>query len=116
MPRRRSEGEACLADALAANPLSGWDLTPEFQFDKQRRWKFDFAFPSQKLAIEVDGEHHRRQFKVVRSDYEKRNEAVRQGWRMLHFQASERRKAAEWVLLIREVLCCPPSSALDSDE
>lgn len=112
----RSKAEECLAVALASNPLAGWDLTPEFQFDRQRRWRFDFAFPSQKLAIEVDGESHRRIARQVRSDYAKATEALRQGWRVVRFLANERGKAKEWVLLIHELLCCPPSSAPDSDE
>jgi very-short-patch-repair endonuclease len=115
---KASKGETCLAEALEADPLPGWDLTREYQFDPVRKWRFDFAFPSVKLAIEVDGENHRRTFKVVRSDNDKGNEAVRRGWRVLHFQASQANptKAREWVALIREILCCPPNSANDSVE
>jgi very-short-patch-repair endonuclease len=115
--RRASKAEECLAAALEADPLPGWDLTREFQFDPVRKWRFDFAFPSQRVAVEVDGENHRRAFKMVRSDYEKLNEAVRQGWRVLRFQASTGNptKAREWAALIREILCCRPSTSNDSD-
>lgn len=106
-----SKGEECLLAALEESPLAGWDLTTQYRFHPERKWAFDLAFPSQKLAVEVDGENHRRVFKVVRGDYEKLNEAVRLGWRVLHFQASERRKAKEWAELVRECLLFPPSSA-----
>lgn len=116
MPRP-SKGEECLADALAEQPLPGWDLTREFLFDRGRKWRFDFAFPSQKLAIEVDGRYHRT-YRGQRNDSEKFNEATRQGWRVLRLTADRTTppKAREFVRLVWEVLCCPPSTALDSGE
>lgn len=113
----RSKAEECLAAALEAEPLPGWDLTRDYPFDSSRRWTFDFAFPSQKLAVEVNGRRHRT-MKGQRTDSEKLNEALRQGWRVLHAPASGMSgvKARALVGLIREVLCCPPSSALDSSE
>lgn len=103
MPRR-SDGEEALAEALADNPLPGWDLVREYQFHESRKWAFDFAFPSVKLAVEVEGKahYHARRHKL---DCEKLNEALRMGWRVLRFPNSERKRAAEWAALIREVLC-----------
>ncbi len=113
----RSKAEECLAAALDAQPLPGWDLTREYQFDKARRWKFDFAFPSQKLAIEVDGRYHRTH-RGQHADSEKFNEAVRQGWRVLRLPADNlsKVKAAAFAGLVLELLCCPPNSARDSGE
>lgn len=113
----KSKAEECLAAALEAEPLPGWDLTREFQFDKARRWKFDFAFPSQKLAIEVEGHYHRTHAGHAK-DSEKFTEALRQGWRIVRCPARlvTPKKARELVLLAWELLCCPPSSVLDSDE
>lgn len=113
----RSKAEECLAVALDAHALPGWDLTREFQFDKERKWKFDFAFPSQRLAVEINGAGRHQSFKGMTADYEKWNEAVRQGWRVLLFRAhginpTSARRAASFIL---EVLCCPPSSAPGSD-
>jgi very-short-patch-repair endonuclease len=101
---RLSDGEKALAEALEAEPLPGWDLQTEYRFDDVRRWRFDFAFPSVKLAIEVEGKAHYHA-KRHKTDCEKLNEALRQGWRVLRFPNSERKKAAEWAALIREVLC-----------
>jgi very-short-patch-repair endonuclease len=105
----RSKGEVALAEALAADPLPGWDLTEQHRFHPDRKWAFDFAFPSLKLAVEVDGIGHHRCFRRVRQDTEKLNEAARLGWRVLRFQASESKKAAEWAAFIREVLVTSPT-------
>jgi very-short-patch-repair endonuclease len=57
----------------------------EFRFDDTRRWRFDFAYPEIKLAIEVDGgtwtqgRHTRGQ--GYENDAEKCNQAVLQGGR-----------------------------------
>jgi len=38
----------CMADKL---PMP----TPEFRFDMSRRFRFDFAWVEQKIALEIDG-------------------------------------------------------------
>lgn len=103
MPRI-SEGEEALARALEQAALPGWDLEREYHFDEERNWRFDFAFPSQRLAVEVEGRCHLRVARH-RKDCEKLNEAVRQGWRVLRFPAPEKAKAAEWAAFIIECLC-----------
>lgn len=108
-PRRPSDAEEALYEALLAEPLAGWDLVREYQFDPERRWRFDFAFPSQRLAVEVDGARHRTH-RGQSSDCEKGNAAVLAGWRVLHFVSGEKRKAAEWAALIREALCFTPAA------
>jgi very-short-patch-repair endonuclease len=107
-PRRpvRSEAEECLAEALEADPLPGWDLVREYRFHPERRWRFDFAFPGVKLGVEVDGRGHFRG--KMSTDYDKQNEATRLGWRVLRFQSGQKRKAAEWAAFIREVLVSQP--------
>lgn len=113
----RSKAEECFAVALDERALPGWDLIREFQFDKARKWKFDFCFPSQKLAMECDGLRHRTAGGAI-ADMEKCNEAVRQGWRVLHFPSSRANptSARRWASFIIEVLCCPPSTARESSE
>lgn len=103
----RSDAEEALAQALEGNPLPGWDLTREYRFHPDRRWRFDFAFPSQRLAIEVDGRGRHQSVVGVRNDCEKLNEATRMGWRVLRFPAADKKKAAEWAALIIE--CLVPS-------
>lgn len=105
----RSIAEERLLDALMNEPLPGWDLTTQYPFDKERRWTFDFAFPSQKLAVECEGSYHRTH-KGHRKDCEKFTEAARQGWRVMRFYSTNHARAAEWAALIREALCCPPKA------
>jgi very-short-patch-repair endonuclease len=61
----------------------------EFRFHPKRRWRFDFAWPIWKVAVEVDGGIYSRGRHVRGSgferDAEKRNAAVLAGWRVLHF-------------------------------
>ena len=114
---KASKAEECLAAALEADPLPGWDLTPQYKFDSTRRWTFDFAWPSQKLALECEGRYHRTEA-GQRKDSEKFNEAVRQGWRVLRYPSDRVSavKARTMCELVREILCCPPSSSNDSGE
>lgn len=61
----------------------------EYKFHPDRKWRFDFAWPLQKVAVEIQGgsfisgKHSRgtQQHK----DYEKYNNAALLGWRILYF-------------------------------
>lgn len=61
----------------------------EFQFDPERRWRFDFAFPEQKVAVEVEGgtwiagRHSRGS--TIGKDFEKYNRGTIMGWRILRY-------------------------------
>ena len=37
--------------------INGPAYEPEFKFHPERRWRFDFAFPNAKVAIELEGGH-----------------------------------------------------------
>lgn len=62
----------------------------ELRFHPTRRWRFDFAFPSAKLAIECDGGQWRKfgGRHARDSDREKLNEAAVLGWRVLRFSGA----------------------------
>jgi very-short-patch-repair endonuclease len=59
----------------------------EYRFHRTRRWRFDFAWPAQLVALEVEGgtwirgAHSRG--KHFEADCEKYNEAELLGWRVL---------------------------------
>jgi len=64
-------------------------VTREFRFDSARRWRFDFAWPDLKVAVEIEGGvwtegGHTRGAGYV-ADLEKYNAAVAQGWRLFRF-------------------------------
>ena len=70
-----------LAPPGAAAPVS------QYQFHPERKWAFDFAWPSHRLAVEIDGGQwlrsggrHNRD-----SDREKLNAAAILGWRVLRY-------------------------------
>jgi very-short-patch-repair endonuclease len=60
----------------------------EYRFDPDRRWRFDFAWVEQKVAVEIDGNawnvkgggRH-----MQDGDLEKHNAAVAEGWRVFRF-------------------------------
>ena len=61
----------------------------EYRFHPTRRWRFDFARPDIRLAIEIDGgvwsggRHSGGAGQI--KDMEKGNAAVALGWQILHF-------------------------------
>lgn len=71
----------------AARLAVGLEL--EYRFHPTRRWRFDFAWPDYKLAVEIDGGtwssgRHTRGV-GYEADCEKQAEAAIAGWRVIHF-------------------------------
>lgn len=67
----------------------GLKLHPEFRFHPKKRWRFDFALPEHKIAIEVEGGtwsngRHTRGA-GYRKDCEKYNAANVLGWHVLRY-------------------------------
>ncbi|MBX3050835.1 MAG: hypothetical protein KF753_05135 [Caldilineaceae bacterium] len=64
-------------------------LTPEYRFHPDRRWRFDYALPEQRIAVEVEGgtwqngRHNRA--KGYAKDAEKYNAAQGLGWQVFRF-------------------------------
>mgnify|MGYP001589451103 CR=1 FL=1 len=61
--------------------------SPEWRFHPSRKWRFDFAWIDERLALEVDGGvwsggKHGRGSGIVK-DHEKQNAAAVLGWRIL---------------------------------
>lgn len=87
--RIQNESEAGMADVLtafliaAALPLP----VPDYRFAPPRRWRFDYAWPALRLALEIeggiwtDGRHVRG--RGYERDCEKYNAAALAGWRVL---------------------------------
>jgi len=83
-------GKSGLESALAFQ-IRALQLSPEieYSFHPKRKWRFDFAFPEQKVGIEVEGGvwtrgRHTRPVGFIK-DCEKYNEAALLGWKVLRF-------------------------------
>lgn len=66
-----------------------FDITAEYRFDKLRRWRFDYAIPLLKIAIELQGGiwnngKHSRGIGYI-NDCDKHNAAIEQGWLILSY-------------------------------
>src|SRR5215469_15072331 len=86
LPSAGSKGEEAFALHCRAELL-----TPEreYRFTSDRKWRFDFAFPSSKVAIEIEGGtwiagRHNRGSSIQR-DLEKYNRAAKEGWKVLRY-------------------------------
>ena len=101
---KSSKGE--LAFAAQLRGLKCFDVWySEYSFAPPRRWRFDFAYPHRKLAVEIDGSSAggggRHAFPQHREkDNEKFNEAALRGWVVLHgtTQQAENGWLLEWVV------------------
>jgi very-short-patch-repair endonuclease len=86
----------------------------EYRFHPRRRWRFDFAWPPERVALECDGgqwaprggRHNTDQ------DREKLNEAARLGWRVLRFSSAMlSQDPAGCMDVLREALAVEMNSA-----
>jgi hypothetical protein len=89
----------------------------EHQFCQGRKWRFDYAWPLFKVALEQDGGVWRKGGGAHTGvghirDIEKGNQAVRLGWRVLHI-VPENLCRLETVELVKESLglCRAPMNA-----
>jgi very-short-patch-repair endonuclease len=75
----------------------------EYRFHPTRKWRFDFAWPSRKLAVEIEGGtwvRGRHGSGVgVYNDAEKYNEAALLGWTLLRVTSNMVKdgEALEWI-------------------
>lgn len=74
-----------LAPTTCAEPVT------EYRFARPRRWRFDFAWPDLRIAVEIEGGVYTRGRHVrpggYQGDIEKYNAAVLAGWRVLRYTA-----------------------------
>jgi hypothetical protein len=65
------------------------DPETEYKFDKNRKWRFDFAWPKMMIALEAEGgtwtEGGHVRGKGYENDCTKYNEATAQGWKVYRF-------------------------------
>ncbi|ODN41053.1 hypothetical protein BGC07_18500 [Piscirickettsia litoralis] len=68
----------------------------EYQFHDSRKWRFDFAWPEQKIAVEVEGGTYAKRTKSRHTtgvgfdgDCEKYNAAAENGWRVFRYSTKQ---------------------------
>ena len=83
------------------------ECVKEYRFHETRKWRFDYALPSYKIAIEIDGgvwtlgRHNRPKGYI--NDLEKFNEAAALGWLILKFTPQQQYTAKTFRLLKRTI-------------
>lgn len=83
------------------------EMVAEYRFHSVRRWRFDFAFPSCRVAVEVDGRGPAHRDQAVAGDNEKRNVARAMGWCVFQFNSNNvgsKAKAIECVDMVVEAI------------
>ena len=98
----KSDLESELALFLRINEFPAWET--EHRFHPKRKWRFDFAWPEQRVALEVQGGIHMAKSghntaSGITRDCEKANEAVVLGWKVLSVTADQIRdgSAVDWL-------------------
>lgn len=93
--RRRTAIAQATQDAFTriAGSELGVEVVREFRFHPTRRWRFDYAIPSEKVALEVEGGaftqgRHTRGRGFI-NDMEKYNTAGTMGWQVFRVIPSE---------------------------
>ena len=79
---------------LLQQSFKGVEVVKEFRFHPTRKWRFDYAFPSLRVAVEVDGGvwtggRHINPAGYV-NDMEKLNTAASMGWLVLRITTDDR--------------------------
>lgn len=90
-PTSESKGEAMFFFQCKATKLPLPDR--EFKFKDDRRWRFDFAWPACRVAVEIEGGvwtegRHTRGGGYI-ADMEKYNAAGALGWLVLRFDSAQ---------------------------
>lgn len=87
------------------------DCVAEYRFHPARRWRFDYALPAVRLAVEIDGGawmqgRHNRAAGFI-ADMAKLNAAAEAGWRVLRFTPQQ-----QWTTAAIDTIVRTATSAL----
>ncbi len=97
--------------------ITGRDLPQpvrEHVFDPKRKWRFDFCWPQQRVAVEVEGglnkaQSGHRSKSGIQRDVDKYNAATVQGWKVLRVTADMlKRDPVGFIDLVRLAMKAPP--------
>ncbi len=96
----RLERELLFRLKVAGLPLP----EPEYRFHPDRKWRFDFAYPEKKIAIECEGGvwnrgRHTRGRGFI-ADCEKYNAAAIMGWKVIRYSGGQLQGAVDDIKLL----------------
>lgn len=102
-PRKRLDGKRWELEFAAQLDNAGLAYEREYRFKLDRRFRFDFAFLEEQIAVEIDGVVHRIKSRF-NADREKGTIALLLGWRVLHVTSAQVR-SGEALTLLSKLLC-----------
>ena len=108
---KQSDLEATFAYHLRVLGVGLPQAEREFRFHSVRRWRFDWAWPRERLAVEIDGGQWLKRGGRHNSDKdrEKLNAAAVLGWRVVRFSGGMlRRDPAGCIETVRRALEAKP--------
>ena len=82
---------------------TGLKTVAEYRFHPTREWRFDFAVPAARVAIEVEGGIWNGREEGWRRDLEKYNEAAACGWLVIRTIPTELLKVQTLQLVVRAI-------------
>lgn len=108
MVRKLSEAQIWLLDYW--REMSPFIATEtEFRFCPDRKWRFDFALPLDKIAIEIEGgvfiQGRHARGAGIRNDIEKYNTAAALGWKVFRFLPEQILKGQAKEFLEKHLIC-----------
>ena len=100
MEAHSSAAELHLARLLRSAKITGWKR--QHKYVPGRKFQADFAFPEQKLIVEVDGGIYNRRahgsIGGIIADMKRTNLAAISGWRVMRFRPDELQKEPDSVI------------------
>lgn len=120
-PSAKQTAEAAFLEAWERGPLGRVKLEREHRFHPTRKWRFDFAYPVARVAIEIEGRGRHQTVVGYRDDCTKYCWATKLGWRVFRFPATDITLRNEWkesvlenfVEFICEFICVFPEEERD---
>lgn len=107
------------ADDLLFADLIAEQMEPkrEYAFHGHRQWKFDLAYPSLLLAIEIEGRGRHQTPAGFADDCQKYNAALALGWKVLRYPYSyvaTNKRRARIVEQVKRIVCGVECEASDA--